>query len=340
MGSTEPLLTVRDLSVSITVPAGILAAVRSVSFTLDRGETLGIVGESGCGKSMMSMAIMGLLPPHVAVRAETLRFEGMDLLGLPERRMADLRGDRMAMIFQEPMTALNPLLTIGEQLTETYRRHRTAGRREAREKALHLLDRVGIASPERRLGQYPHQLSGGLRQRVMIAMALMCDPDLIIADEPTTALDVTIQAQILALLAELQRESGAAMIFVSHDLGVISRVADKVSVMYAGSEVEGGSTAQVFGAPAHPYTQGLFRCLPNSGLVARGAPLGSIPGVVPSLIGQVSGCMFRPRCALARDACLEAIPTAVVGDGHRARCVAVAAASATATAPQLEVSAP
>ena len=319
MTQTEPLLTVKDLSVSIAVPAGILSAVRSVSFTLDRGETLGIVGESGCGKSMMSMAIMGLLPRHVAVRADTLRFEGMDLLGLPERRMADLRGDRMAMIFQEPMTALNPLLTIGEQLTETYRRHRTAGRREAREKALHLLDRVGIASPERRLGQYPHQLSGGLRQRVMIAMALMCDPDLIIADEPTTALDVTIQAQVLELIADIRARLGMSVVLITHDLGVVAEHCDRVVVMYAGQIVETGPTAEVIRAPRHPYTEGLLASIPRLSDLSR--PIRPIQGQVPELIDLPPQCRFHGRCPKHRAECLTDIAMRDAGPGRTARCI-------------------
>jgi peptide/nickel transport system ATP-binding protein len=313
---------VENLFVDIPTPAGILHAAHKLSFTLKRGETLGIVGESGCGKSVTTMAVMGLLPKHIQVRADCLQFMQTDLLQLSERQLADVRGEKIAMIFQEPMTALNPVFTIGNQLIEAYSRHRSASRADAREKALYLLDRVGITSANRRLQQYPHQLSGGLRQRVMIAMALMCDPDVLIADEPTTALDVTIQAQILALLAELQKETGVAMILVSHDLGVVSRVADKIMVMYAGREVESGSTEQIFTHPIHPYTQGLFSCIAVPGKKPRGAPLGSIPGVVPSLIGDLQGCMFRPRCELARDACTQKLPYLTVADGHGARCTA------------------
>jgi len=316
----ETMLKVENLFIDIPTPAGILHAVHGVGFTLKRGETLGIVGESGCGKSVTIMAVMGLLPKHIDIRADCLQFLDVDLLNLTERQFADIRGERIAMIFQEPMTALNPVFTIGNQLTEAYLRHRSGSRAEAQDKAIDLLDRVGITSAKRRLGQYPHQLSGGLRQRVMIAMVLMCDPDVIIADEPTTALDVTIQAQILALLADLQKETGAAMILVSHDLGVISRVADKVMVMYAGREVESGSAKDIFSNPIHPYTQGLFSCIPVPGKKQRGSELGSIPGVVPSLIGDLKGCMFRPRCDLAHDACMGELPYLKISEGHGAWC--------------------
>ncbi len=320
--SNEIVLTVENLFIDIPTPAGVLHAVHGVGFTLKRGETLGIVGESGCGKSVTTMAIMGLLPKHIQIRADRLQFLGIDLLSLSERQFADIRGERIAMIFQEPMTALNPVFTIGNQLMEAYFRHRSGSRAEAQEKALYLLDRVGITSAKRRMGQYPHQLSGGLRQRVMIAMALMCDPHVVIADEPTTALDVTIQAQILTLLAELQQETGAAMILVSHDLGVISRVADKIVVMYAGREVESGTDEQIFTNPVHPYTQGLFSCIPVPGKKPRGSELGSIPGVVPSLIGDLEGCMFRPRCELAHDACTQTLPYLSVSEEHGAWCTA------------------
>ncbi|MBU0972696.1 MAG: ABC transporter ATP-binding protein [Proteobacteria bacterium] len=318
----ENILTVDNLVVDIPTPAGVLHAVRDVSFGLKKGRTLGIVGESGCGKSVTVMAIIGLLSKKIRVTAEQLKFSDMDLLGLSGRKFADIRGEHISMIFQEPMTALNPVYTIGEQLTEGYLRHRSATKANARNKALRLLDRVGISSAERRLNQYPHELSGGLRQRVMIAMALMCDPDIIIADEPTTALDVTIQAQILSLLSELQKETGTAMIIVSHDLGVISRVADHVLVMYAGRIVESGTAEQIFATPTHPYTQGLFSCIPVPGKTPKGSMLGSIPGVVPSLIGDLKGCMFRPRCDLASDRCLAQIPAVNFPVQHHVWCVA------------------
>lgn len=271
------VLEVDRMSVDIATPRGTLHAVREVSFTVGRGETLCIVGESGCGKSMTSLAIMGLLPRAATRRVAGLRLLGEDLAAAPARRVNALRGNRMAMIFQEPMTALNPAWTIGEQLTEVYRHHRKASAAEARERAVELLGKVGIASAAERLGQYPHQLSGGLRQRVMIAMALMCGPELLIADEPSTALDVTIQAQILRLLADLQRDLGIAMVLITHDLGVVARIAHRVAVMYAGEVVEEGTASEVFGAPKHPYTRGLLECIPVPGRTAPGAQLGNIP---------------------------------------------------------------
>jgi peptide/nickel transport system ATP-binding protein len=294
-----------------------------VSFTVHRGETLCIVGESGCGKSLTSLAIMGLLPRKAIRTARTLSFEGVALGDLSERRMGDLRGNRMAMIFQEPMTSLNPSYTIGNQLEEMLKRHRKASTREARERAIFLLEKVGITSAGSRLGQYPHQLSGGLRQRVMIAMTLMCDPDLLIADEPTTALDVTIQAQILLLLADLQREFNMGLILITHDLGIVARVADRVAVMYAGQIVESGSVKQIFENPTHPYTQGLLECIPIPGKTPPGAHLGSIPGIVPALIGEQRGCGFVDRCGYAETDCdartidFRAAPDA----GHVYRCV-------------------
>ena len=252
--SGEIVLNIKNLYLDIPTPAGNLHAVRGVSFRLKRGETLGIVGESGCGKSVSTMATMGLLPNKIKISAKQLEFSGTNLLGLSEREFADIRGERIAIIFQEPMTALNPVFTIGNQLMEGYIRHH-GDRVEAEKKAIYLLDRVGITSAKRRLNQYPHQLSGGLRQRVMIAMALMCDPDVIIADEPTTALDVTIQAQILGLLAELQKETGAAMILGRLQRKLIKSLEERVLVMYAGQVVESGSAEQIFTSPTHPYTQ-------------------------------------------------------------------------------------
>jgi len=319
----ERILEVEGLSVDIPVPAGMLHPVQDVSFHVDRGETLAIVGESGCGKSLTSLALMDLLPPRARRRAARLALEGEELTGLSERQMADLRGNRMSMIFQEPMTSLNPAYTIGDQLTEALRRHRDASLAEARDRAVFLLEKVGITAARGRLGQYPHQLSGGLRQRVMIAMALMCGPDLIIADEPTTALDVTIQAQILHLLADLQREFRTGLILITHDLGVVARVADRVAVMYAGQIVEEGTARQIFQAPTHPYTQGLLECIPIPGKTARGAHLGSIPGIVPSLVGEMRGCHFASRCRYATETCRAA--DVALGDGvepgHRYRCV-------------------
>ena len=320
---TAPILEVEGLDVEIAVPAGTLHPVQQVSFTVARGETLAIVGESGCGKSLTSLAIMDLLPPKARRRARRLALEGRDLLALSEREMSDIRGNRMSMIFQEPMTSLNPVYTIGDQLMEALLRHRDASRAEAHERAVRLLEKVGITGAAGRLRQYPHQLSGGLRQRVMIAMALMCEPDLLIADEPTTALDVTIQAQILHLLAELQREFRMGLILITHDLGVVSRVADRIAVMYAGEIVEEGSRRQIFEAPAHPYTQGLLRCIPVPGRTPRGARLGTIPGIVPPLIGRFEGCHFADRCPHARGACRAGAIGFRAGrePGHRYRCL-------------------
>ena len=315
------LLEVRDLVVDIPLAAGMLHPVRGVTFSVERGETLCVVGESGCGKSLTALALMALLPRRAKRTATTLALDGIDLIRATDDQLADLRGSRMAMIFQEPMTSLNPAYTIGNQLEEMLIRHHKATRAEARERAVFLLEKAGITAAASRLSQYPHQLSGGLRQRVMIAMALMCGPDLMIADEPTTALDVTIQAQILLLLAQLRREFGMGLILITHDLGIVARVADRVAVMYAGQIVEVGTAADVFRHPRHPYTRGLMSCIPVPGKVARGSPLGSIPGMVPSLIGAMSGCSFRDRCAFRQDACKTDIALTDYAAGHAARCI-------------------
>jgi peptide/nickel transport system ATP-binding protein len=314
------LLEVERLEVRIPLATGMLHPVREVSFTVAPGEMLCLVGESGCGKSLTALSLMDLLPRRAERRAEKLVFDGIDLTRLNERRMADLRGDRMAMIFQEPMTSLNPAYTIGNQLVEVLRRHRKASHAAAHERAVDLLERVGITAAAERLQQYPHQLSGGLRQRVMIAMALMCAPKLIIADEPTTALDVTIQAQILHLLAEIQRDLGVAIVLITHDLGIVARMASRVAVMYAGAIVETGTAREVFGQPLHPYTQGLLRCIPIPGQTRRGARLGAIPGVVPSLIGEITGCAYRHRCRFAQPRCASgeiALHESSAGRGYR-----------------------
>ncbi len=316
----KPLLSVRNLTIDIPVGGGTLHAVRGIDFDLNRGETLCIVGESGSGKSLTSLALMGLLGKNIRRSADRMDFDGTDLITAGPRKMRALRGGRISMIFQEPMTSLNPAYTIGDQLTEALLLHRKVGREAARARAVELLEKVGITAAESRLSQYPHQLSGGLRQRVMIAMALMCEPELIIADEPTTALDVTIQAQILRLLYDLGREMNMAMILITHDLGVVARVADKVAVMYAGELVETGSAQEVFGAPAHPYTRGLLRCIPLPGKTERGSELGTIPGIVPSLIGDVEGCAFRTRCPHALPECRAEIPRRGAGE-HLFRCV-------------------
>jgi peptide/nickel transport system ATP-binding protein len=316
------LLEVERLEVRIPLATGMLHPVRQVSFSVARGEMLCIVGESGCGKSLTALSLMDLLPRRAERSAARLVFDGIDLLRLGERRMADLRGDRMAMIFQEPMTSLNPAYTVGNQLAEVLQRHRKASRAAARERAVHLLERVGITAAAERLEQYPHQLSGGLRQRVMIAMALMCGPKLIIADEPTTALDVTIQAQILHLLAEIQRELGVAIVLITHDLGIVARMASRVAVMYAGEIVETGTAREMFERPLHPYTQGLLRCIPIPGKTRRGARLGAIPGVVPSLVGDMTGCAFRNRCRFTEARCAgAAIALDEIAPGRAYRCV-------------------
>ena len=316
------LLEVENLRVDIPLAAGMLHAVRGISFQVERGETLCIVGESGCGKSLTSLSIMDLLPPKAVRGADRLAFDGIDLSRIGQSQMSDIRGDRMAMIFQEPMTSLNPAYTIGNQLEEALLRHRSIPRRESRDRAVYLLEKVGITAAASRLGQYPHQLSGGLRQRVMIAMSLMCEPDLILSDEPTTALDVTIQAQILHLMIELQKEFGMGMILITHDLGIVARVADKVAVMYAGQIVESGTVNEVFDNPMHPYTQGLLRCIPVPGKTRRGAHLGSIPGIVPSLVGDIHGCAFANRCRYTFQDCLTTdVPLAETSPGRGYRCL-------------------
>ena len=320
---SERILEVGNLTVDIPVGNGMLHAVQGVSFHVDKGETVCIVGESGCGKSLTSLAIMDLLPSKAIRNANTLELDGEDILNVPERRMSDIRGNTMGMIFQEPMTSLNPAFTIGNQMVEILKRHRNVSNAEARDRAIYLLEKVGITAAASRLSQYPHQLSGGLRQRVMIAMTLMCGPDLIIADEPTTALDVTIQAQILLLLAELQREFEMGLILITHDLGVVARIADRVAVMYAGEVVEEGTADQVFNRPTHPYTQGLLECIPIPGKTERGKPLGSIPGIVPSLVGRFEACHFADRCPFAMDSCTDGnIALRPANEaGHAYRCL-------------------
>lgn len=301
----DRVLDVENLTVDIPLATGILHAVDGVNLHVDRGETLCIVGESGCGKSLTSLALMDLLPTKAIRKIEKLELSGNSILGYSEREMSDVRGNKMGMIFQEPMTSLNPAFTIGNQMIETLLRHRNLSNDAARDLARRMLEKVGITAAEQRLGQYPHQLSGGLRQRVMIAMTLLCEPELIIADEPTTALDVTIQAQILLLLKELQNEFDMGLVLITHDLGVVARIATRVAVMYAGQIVEEGTAKQIFENPLHPYTRGLMRCIPVPGKTKRGAPLGSIPGMVPSLIGDFSGCRFADRCELTSDVCRQ-----------------------------------
>lgn len=304
----QPLLSVQDLRVKLATRNGSLHAVRGISFDVQAGETFCIVGESGCGKSMTALALMDLLPRNTMRQASNLCFQGSDLMD-PET-MNRVRGRKMSMIFQDPMTALNPAYTIGNQMTEAHCHHTGASKKQATEKAVDLLERVGISSPGARLRQYPHQLSGGLRQRVMIAMALMQDPALLIADEPTTALDVTIQTEILHLLQKLQRDTGLALILITHDLGVVAHIATHVGVMYAGKIVEKGEARQVFAKAHHPYTQALMQCIPDPARINRAIPLGTIPGTVLSLLGPIPGCGFAGRCAYAEDRCKGDIPLA------------------------------
>ena len=318
--ASQPLLEVRDLRVRLRTPRGEVEALRGLDLTLARGETLGLIGESGCGKSLTALALMGLLPEGAKVSG-SLRFEGRELVGLPERDWCALRGDRIAMVFQEPMTALNPLHPIGAQIAEPLRLHRGLGRTEARAEALRLLERVQLPQAARRLDAYPHQLSGGQRQRVVIAIALACRPDLLIADEPTTALDVTVQREVLALIAELVAEDGMALLLISHDLGVMAQQVQRLLVMYGGQGVEGGPTAEVFRQLRHPYTRGLFAARPRLGL-PRGTRLATIPGRVPELADLPAGCAFAERCAWAAEACRATLPPATdVGSGHMVRCL-------------------
>ena len=282
-----------------------LHAVDGIDIHVDKGETLCIVGESGCGKSLTSLAVMDLLPKKAIRRLERIHLSGASILDYSEQQMSDIRGSKMGMIFQEPMTSLNPAFTIGNQMVETLQRHRNMNRVVARDLAKGMLEKVGITAADQRLNQYPHQLSGGLRQRVMIAMTLLCEPELIIADEPTTALDVTIQAQILLLLQELQSEFDMGLILITHDLGVVARIATRVAVMYAGQIVEQGTVKQIFDNPMHPYTRGLMGCIPVPGKTKPGEPLGSIPGMVPSLVGKFTGCRFAERCDHVTDSCRQ-----------------------------------
>ena len=315
---TVPLLEVGGLSVTLHRPAPV-RPVQDLDLIMQAGETVCLVGESGCGKSLTALALMGLLPPSMTRHASTLRLAGEDLLTAAPGRLEALRGDRIAMIFQDASTALNPVLTIGEQLTEVWHRHR-ASPAAARPRAIALLERVGVPGAAARMRQYPHQLSGGLRQRVGIAMALMCDPALLIADEPTTALDVTIQAQTLRVLAQLCREFGTGLILITHDLGVVARIADWVAVMYAGQVVETASTAALFARPRHPYTQGLLGALAVPGRQAPRQRLPTIPGTVPPPVWDVDCCRFANRCRHTQPACLAG-PVLMRGADHTARCI-------------------
>jgi peptide/nickel transport system ATP-binding protein len=317
------LLEIRDLQTTFSTPAGEARAVDGVSLSLDATRTLGLVGESGCGKTMTALSIMRLVPPPGRIVAGRIELDGRDLLRLSERAMRAVRGAAIAMIFQEPMTSLNPVFTVGNQIAEAIRLHQDAPRAAARAQAIEMLRTVEIPEPERRYDEYPHHLSGGMRQRVMIAMALSCRPRILIADEPTTALDVTIQAQILDLLGGLQRRLGMALLLVTHDLGVVAERADAVAIMYAGRVVEYGAVADVFNRPLHPYTRGLLHSIPKIG-AARQRRLDAIPGMVPDLLQVPSGCRFRDRCTLAIDACAVADPPLEEhAPRHRAACIRV-----------------
>jgi peptide/nickel transport system ATP-binding protein len=314
-------LSVRDLHVSFQTEDGVVRAVNGLSFDLERGRTLGIVGESGSGKSVTNLTILGLHnPKRTTVEGEIL-LEGRDLVTAPERELEKLRGNKVAMIFQDPLTALSPYYTVGRQIAEPYMKHTGASKSAAWERAVEMLGKVGIPNPRERAKDYPHQFSGGMRQRAMIAMALVCDPDLLIADEPTTALDVTVQAQILDLLKELQQEFGSAIIFITHDLGVIADMADDIMVMYAGNAVERGTTDEVLRSPQHPYTWGLLNSMPriDSDL---SVPLAPIPGAPPSLLNPPSGCRFHPRCTfktrVGGDACVQERP--LLAPGRASAC--------------------
>jgi peptide/nickel transport system ATP-binding protein len=317
------LLEVENLQTHFRTPDGVNRAVDGISFHVAEGETLAIVGESGCGKSVTANSILRLIPEPPGKIAGVIRFEGIDLLKLSDRAMRDIRGNDISMIFQEPMTSLNPVLNVGRQLGETLRLHQGLDKRAAEVRAIEMLTLVGIPEPRRRVREYPHQMSGGMRQRVMIAMALACTPKLLIADEPTTALDVTIQAQILELMADLKRKVGAAIVLITHDLGVVAEVAERVMVMYAGRKVEEAPVVQLFRAPRHPYTQGLLGAVPKLGSSLSGTQsrLAEIPGLVPSLKERIPGCVFAGRCRLATDLCRNVPPALETkAPGHTAAC--------------------
>jgi len=322
--SATPLLQIEDLRVYFDMDAGLSKAVDGVSYRIDAGRTLAVVGESGCGKSVTAMSILGLIPsPPGVLAGGRILFEGVDLTKLPEPELRKIRGNRIGMIFQEPMTSLNPVYTVGEQISEVVRLHLGLSRRDARDRAIEMLTRVKVPSPERRVDDYPHQMSGGMRQRVMIAMALSCSPRLLIADEPTTALDVTIQAEILDLMRQLQDETGAAILFITHDLGLVAEMASHVAVMYAGRVVEYATCQDLFDDPRHPYTRGLFRS--RAGSHARHEKLAVIPGVVPSPLQLPSGCRFRNRCEQAFARCADEDPGETrLGAERYARCHVVA----------------
>lgn len=318
---SSALLEVKDLQTWFMTEAGIARAVDSVSFEVSERQVIGIVGESGCGKSITALSIMRLIPPPGVIAGGELRFDGKDLLAVPESEMEKIRGNAISMIFQEPMTSLNPVFRIEDQISEVLLQHKKMTRKEARERTLHLLRQVGIPSPEMRMREYPHKMSGGMRQRVMIAMAIACNPRLIIADEPTTALDVTIQAQILALLDELRQTQGMAILLITHDLGVIAELAEQVLVMYTGRVVEQAPVKELFRNPLHPYTQGLLRSMPGQAGGKGKRRLEAIAGVVPSLLALPVGCKFNTRCPYSFDRCFREEPRLLTpAGGHPVRC--------------------
>jgi len=317
------LLEIDQLQTHFRTPDGINRAVDGVSFSIEAGQTLAVVGESGCGKSVTAMSILRLIPEPPGKMAGEIRFQGRNLLDCTDAEMRQIRGNEISMIFQEPMTSLNPVLTVGRQIGETLRLHQKLSANEATERAVEMLTLVGIPEPRRRVTEYPHQLSGGMRQRVMIAIALACSPKLLIADEPTTALDVTIQAQILDLMRDLKARVGAAIMLITHDLGVVAEVADQVVVMYAGRKVEEASVGDLFANPRHPYTQGLLGAVPKLGssLTGKTERLAEIPGLVPSLKKKIDGCVFAGRCPKVQDVCLKLAPgLELKAPGHVAAC--------------------
>jgi oligopeptide/dipeptide ABC transporter ATP-binding protein len=324
VASSDNILEVNDLKTYFSTDDGVVKAVDGVSFHIGRGETLAVVGESGSGKSVTSLSIMRLIPtPPGRIAGGEILFEGRDLVKMSEAQMRKIRGNDISMIFQEPMTSLNPVYTVGDQIAEAIQLHQKKSRRQAMKLATEMLDLVGIPEPGKRVHNYPHQMSGGMRQRVMIAMALSCGPKLLIADEPTTALDVTIQAQILDLMRQLQREIGMSILFITHDLGVVAEIADRVVVMYAGRAVEEGDVREIFADPQMPYTLGLMNSIPRVDKAAEHqARLEAIPGNVPNPLYLPPGCSFHPRCRFVQDRCKEAIPPLEdTGGGHMVRCV-------------------
>jgi peptide/nickel transport system ATP-binding protein len=319
-GKEKNILEIRDLTVVFPMDEERVMAVRDLSFAIETGKTLGLVGESGCGKSVAAFSILRLTPRPGIIESGEIRYRGRDLLVLDMEEMRKIRGREIAMIFQEPMTSLNPVMTIGSQISESLTLHLSFSKKDARLRTEELLEKVGIPSPSKRYSSYPHEFSGGMRQRVMIAMALAAEPSILIADEPTTALDVTIQAQILDLLMKIQEERRMTLLLITHDMGIVANIADDIAIMYAGEIVEYGKTRDIFKKPGHPYTRGLFSAIPKIG--SKGARLATIPGTVPSLLSRPTGCVFHPRCPVALKKCLEGpVGMTVKKSGHEARCI-------------------